>query len=118
MSWRSIQRTALAVTILALGGAVVAGTGGQAQAHPFRIEGCSLGCTSGPTMVTCGIVNVHVNKEFAIDCSLAVDLSSVTSFPASFRVINTLTGQSRPGPFDSALTTGARSSLSPGSASI
>ena len=99
MSWTIVQRTALAVTILALGGAVVAGTGAQAQAHPFRIEGCSLGCTSGPTLVTCGIVNVHVNEEFAIDCSLAVDLSSVVSFPASIRIINTATGQSPAGTF-------------------
>lgn len=109
MSWRCVQRTALAITILALGGAVVAGTGTQAQAHPFRIEGCSLSCTSGPTMVSCGIINVHVNEELTIDFTQAVDLSSVGSFPPGIRIINTSTALSPLGTWR--LGPGSRSTL-------
>ena len=99
MSWTRTQRAVLAGTILGLGGAGIASSGAQGVSHPFRIESCSLGCTSGPTTVTCGIVNVHLNEPLEIGCSRAVDLSSITSFPASIRIFNTVTGQSPAGTF-------------------
>ena len=99
MSWTGTQRAAWAVTILALGGAAIAGTGAQAGADPFRITGCSLGCASGPTTVSCGIVNVAANQELTIDFSQAVDLHSVIYFPGSVRIYNAANGLAPIGTF-------------------
>jgi len=99
MTWSRAQRTAGSLAALVLGGVGIAGTGGQVPADRFRIQGCSLACASGPTMATCGIVNVHVNEELAIHFTQAVDLSSVLSFPSAFRIFETGTGQAAPGTF-------------------
>lgn len=79
-------------------------SGGQRSARPgprpvrgtFEIVSCSLGCIPGPTVIGCGISDIHVNEELRVTFNQPVDPASVNN--NSFRVID-LNGITPPASF-------------------
>jgi hypothetical protein len=93
----------LALPILALL-ALAPSSSGQRSARPgprpvrgiFEIVSCSLGCVPGPSVIGCGITDIHVNEELRITFNRPVDPASVNN--NSFQVRD-VSGITPPGSF-------------------
>lgn len=63
----------------------------------FEIVSCSLGCVPGPSLISCGTTDIHVNEVLRITFNQPVALASADS--NSFQVIEAGTGRTPPASF-------------------